>query len=121
MASASRCAEGVDALGRDDPPAEVRRPPLAGERLEVRGRDRSPLGDDALDRSVGPGLAHRADGRDLDDLAAADGLGPTALAKDEAIAGEKRHRLRNAHAHPSLAAGCDRVAADHAQLDRMLA
>ena len=76
-------------------------PSLPGERLELVRRDRAALADDTVDRSVRPRLAHRANGRDLDDLTAADGLRPPALAEDEAIAGEEGHRLRDAQPHPA--------------------
>ena len=116
-----RVADLGDAFGRDDPSAEGRRTALAGERLEVCGQDRPSLGDDALDRPVGVGLAHGAHGSDLDDLAAADGLGATALAEHEPIAREQRQRERDADAHETGRTGRDRIAADHAQLRRMLA
>ena len=112
--------KGGDLLGSDNPTADVRGPSLPRERLELLRRDRAALADDAVDRSVRSRLAHRANGRDLDDLTAADGLRAPALAEDEAIAGEEGHRLRDAQPHPPGCAGLDRVGADHAQLGGML-
>ncbi len=110
-----------DAFGRDEPAPEGRSPALARQRLQLGGQDRPSLGDDALDRPVRVGLAHGPHGSDLDDLAAADGLGPTALAEHEPIARQQRQGEGDADAHKPCRTGCDRVAPDHAELRRMLA
>ena len=116
-----RIADLGDAFGRDEPAAEGRCTAFARQGLQVCGQDRASLGDDALDRPVRVGLAHRPHGSDLDDLAAPDGLGSTALAEHEPIARQQRQGERDADAHETCRTGCDRVSSDHAELRRMLA
>ncbi len=83
-------------------------------------RERAALCYHAIHRSIGQGATHRANRRELDDLSAADGLRPTALAEDEPITGEERERGRDADADPAAGAGRDGVGADDAELGGML-
>ena len=107
----------------DHPPADGRRPALAGEQLQLVGVDPAPLGDDPLDAG-GPGRARDAgsDRRHVEHLAAADRLVATGLAQHVAVAraaaAAATARCRRTSAGR---AGRDRVRAEHAQAHGVLA
>ena len=67
---------------------------LAGQPLQLVGVDPAPLGDDPLDGAVGAGLRRRPHRRDVEHLAAADGLVATRLAQHVAVARQQRQRRR---------------------------
>ena len=85
-------AAASSAVGRHDPSADVGRPPLAREPLQssrrrpnrARRRPGRPIG------RAGP--RRRQHGGHVEHLAAADGLGPPALAQHVAVAGHQRER-----------------------------
>ena len=87
---AARSERSRERFGVDDPTADVGVAAFAGEPLELVDRDPAPLGDDAVDRPVGPGLGRRHDRVDVEHLAAADGLRSAALAQHVAVAGHER-------------------------------
>ena len=88
--SASAAAIASTTAGGHDPRAE-RRGPAARRSATASSsaRDPAPLGDHPVDRAVRPGLRRRQHGRDVEHLAAADGLGAAALAQHVAVAGQR--------------------------------
>ena len=109
--TASRsCDRGAaSASGDTTQPPGVGSPALAGEPLEVVGGDPAPLGDDPVDRAVGRARAAGQHRGHVEDLAAADRLGPPALPQHVAVAGQQGHGAGEVQAHEALVARRDGV------------
>ena len=101
-------------LGGQNPFPDGGRSIFAGEKSKPIESDSSPLGDDPVDRSVGPGAYCRQYGIDVENLTAADRLGSPALTQNEAIAGQQRNSSFEMKANAGAGAGSDSLSAEDA-------
>ena len=94
--------------------------PLAGQPLEQPGVHPAPLGHDPVDGSGRPGPGGRQDGRHVQHLAPAHGLGPARLPEHVPVAGQQGKRLSQVDAQEPDLAGADAVAPDDPDARRVL-
>ena len=106
---------------RGGPAADRRFDRDAREQLEFVGVDPAALGDDTLDRTIGPRSRRPDNRRDVEDLAAADGLVAARLAQHVAVAGQERQRIGKEQPDRAGGAGCQGLGAEHTHLDGQLA
>ncbi len=108
--------------GLDHPAAgDIRRPGLSRQAGQVVGGHPAPLGDHPVHRPGRPGPADGEDRLDVEDLASADGLRPSALAQHEPVAGDERQTDGQPEAGVARGAGFDDAGADQPHVDRVLA
>ena len=112
---------GAQGGGIDRPPADVRRSEFAGESAQVVDVDAAPFTDHPLDVAIGFRPRRRNDRIDVEDLAAAERDTLTRLAEDEAVAGHEREADRQMHPDRSGGSRFDRIGAEHANANGMLA
>ena len=105
----------------DRPMTDRRHDSRAGQQLELVDVDPPALADHPLDGAVGSGLRCRSHRRDVEHLAAPDGLVAARLAQHVAIAGQQRQLDGQVEPDGAARAGRQRVRSDHAHLDGDLA
>ena len=88
-ASTSEARAAASTAGSTAHRPRVGRDGHAGQALRLGGVDPSPLGDDPVDGSGRSGAGSGQDRCDVEDLAAADGLGAAGLPQDVAIPGQQ--------------------------------
>lgn len=109
--------DGGSQDGRLDhpPPRHLGGADGAGEAGEEVRFDPAPLPNDALGGPVGAGPGRGQDRVDVEDLPAADGLGPTVLAEHVTVAGKQGQGDRQVDPDQAVVARFDGVGAEDAQ------